>query len=393
MLTTFAELLLYPDTDQADRIAAYALRYAEAANWLAPRVHQSGISDRVRLHRLYYERLRKEFALPSQSAVLCLKQVARLCRTTQDLPRVAPEGPIPFDHHLFSVKAMDLISLATLDGRVLVPCALTGYGENEVTAANAELSRIASGWIFTLRTDLPGKPALRRNLKREDYMADTLLSRISRLVSGLAHNAIEQAEGIAPAPVMEQAIRDIDLAIGDVRAEIGRHEAGKHNIAGRMSELQEEHDELGARIAIAVRQDREDLAEAGVARQIDIENQLALLERSLKEEDGEIAKLSQSLAALQASRREAAARLRDLSAAAPVGGEGSPAGRSAAAKAQARAESAMAAAERLGEKFSGVTAGERNVPAGDLEDLAELHRRSLIRERLASHKARLAGKD
>ncbi len=148
-------------------------------------------------------------------------------------------------------------------------------------------------------------------------MSDKLLTRVTRLISGIAHNTLSQAEQAAAAPVMEQAVRDIDDAIKDVRAEIGQNEATRYNVTRRVTELQGEHEALDAKIATALSDTKEELAEAGVARQLDIENQLALLNRTVEDAGADIAKLTDSLNALRASRREAQQRLKDLKTAAP----------------------------------------------------------------------------
>ena len=390
MYSTEAILQLHPSGEQAAQLQLYTERYAEAANWLGQKVFDAGVTDQVRLHRLYYSRLRERFGLPAQTAVLCMKHVARLCRKAVVAPRVFATGPVPFDHHLYSMKSVDKVSLSTLAGRVRVPCTLTSYDAGEFLVGSAELCRFDGDWVFILRTALPEDLLNRHSLRREQLMPDTLLTRITRLVSGLTHSAIEQAEQAASVPIMEQAIRDIDDAVKEVRSEIGKHEATKHNARRRMSELQQEHDSLSDKIALAVKEDKEDLAEAGVGRQLDIENQLALLERTVIEADDEVAKLTDSLAALQASRREAQSRLRDLKAAAPSGSDEAAAGGS---KAQGKAAAAMDAAQNLGEKFTGLPAEERNISNRDLDDLAELHRQNAIQERLAKHKARLRGGD
>jgi len=387
MYSTEAILLLHPTGDQAEQLQDYAERYAEAANWLAQKVFDSGVSDQVRLHRLYYTRLRERFDLPAQAAVLCLKHIARLCRKAIVPPQVTGDGPVPFDRHLYSMKSVDAVSLATLAGRVVVPCTLSTYAAGELLVGSAELCRFGGDWVFILSTELPEDLLQRHSLRREQIMPDTLLNRITRLVSGLTHSAIEQAEQAASVPIMEQAIRDIDDAVKEVRSEIGKHEATKHNARRRMSELQQEHDSLSEKIALAVTEDKEDLAEAGVGRQLDIENQLALLERTLAEADEEITKLTDSLAALQASRREAQSRLRDLKAAAPAGGDAKGGG--SGTKAQSQAQAAMDAAQRLGEKFTGLPGEESHISNRDLDELAELHRQHAIQERLAKHKARL----
>lgn len=390
MHSTEAVLHLHPSEEQNEQMRSYAVRYAEAANWLAQLVFDAGITDQVRLHRLYYSRLRERFDLPAQAAVLCLKHIARLCRKAVVVPKVSAEGPVPFDRHLYSMKSVDAVSLSTLSGRVVVPCTLTTYAQGEFLVGSAELCHLDGEWVFILRTALSEDLLHRHRLGKEQFMPDSLLNRITRLVSGLTHSAIEQAEQAASVPIMEQAIRDIDDAVKEVRSEVGKHEATKHNARRRMAELQQEHDALSEKIALAVEETKEDLAEAGIGRQLDIENQLALLERTLAEADEEVAKLTDSLAALQASRREAQSRLRDLKAAAPANGNGAPAGGS---KAQSQADAAMDAAQRLGEKFTGLPAEDGAISNRDLDDLAELHRQHAIQERLARHKARLKSAD
>jgi phage shock protein A len=393
-MTTIAVLIVEPDAVQHEALAAYAARYAEAGTWLARKVFDSGISDQVRLHRLFYSDLRERFDLPAQSAVLCLKHTARLCRRAETAPELAWNGPVPYDRHLYRLKSVDVVSLATLGGRVVVPCTIASYQRGEFTAGSGELRYEADQWIFSLRTALSEAALHQTQIGREPEMSDKLLSRIARIVAGITHNAVTQAEQAAAVPVMEQAIRDIDQAVKDVRAEIGQNEATKYNAGRRIGELQSERDGLDRKIALALREDKEELTEAGVGRQLDIENQLALLQRTLREAEEDIAKLSGSINALQASRREAQQRLQELKRMAQVAGgpdsgngpgNGMGGGRSAASK----AAEAIDDAQRIGESLTGLPAGESRISHKDLDELAELHRQHEIRERLAKHKAGL----
>jgi phage shock protein A len=190
---------------------------------------------------------------------------------------------------------------------------------------------------------------------------------------------------------MEQAVRDIDEAIKDVRAEIGQNEATKFNAERRIGELQSEHESLSEKIAVALKAAKDDLAEAGAGRQLDIENQMALLRRTTADAEQEIAKLGDSINALQASRREAQQRVRDLKAAgsAPGAADVPGVGRSATAK----AGEAIEAAQRLGEDLTGMPAETAAMSHKDLDELAELHRQNAIRERLAKHRAALKPHD
>ena len=390
METTNAIMILEPDAVQQDALVAYMARYAAAGTWLAWPLFDSGVTDQVRLHRLYYGELRQRFELPAQSAVLCLKHVARLCRRAPVRPELSPLGPVPYDRHLYGVKAVDQLSLTTLAGRVVVPTAFSSYQLGELVAGSSgELRFVDDHWIFSLRTALSRAALDHAHRGKELVMSDKLLTRVTRLISGIAHNTLSQAEQAAAVPVMEQAIRDIDDAIKDVRAEIGQNEATKYNVTKRITELQSEHGGLDAKIATALGDAKDGLAEAGVARQLDIENQLALLNRTVEDAAAEIAKLTDSLNALRASRREAQQRLKDLKSAPPVSagnGDGTSAvGRTASAKADAAIESA----QRLGEDLTGVPGSERPISNKELEDLDELHRQHAIRERLAKHRAGL----
>jgi phage shock protein A len=220
-------------------------------------------------------------------------------------------------------------------------------------------------------------------------MSKNLIQRIARLVTGVAHNTLGQAEEAVSVAVMEQAIREIDEAVKEVRVEIGQHEATRHNVKRRLSVLDDEHHDLSLKIDLAVKEGAEGLAEAGVGRQLDIETQQAVLERSTVEAEEEIAKLSDSLAALQACRRETLDRLRDLKAAPPSGGDGVP---RFAKNSSAKALDAIEGARQLGESLTGIPA-DSPISGKDLDNLAELHRQHSIRERLAEHRARMRQPD
>ena len=387
MKASRAIFVLEPDEVQAEALRRYAERYAEAANWLMEGVMERPMTDQVQLHRLYYRQLRDNYGLPAQSAVLCLRHVAFRLRQPGPTRPVSPTGPVPYDKHLHSLRSVDRLSLATLEGRVVLPCAFTGYVRAIPTVARGQLSYEDGDWIFAMRAELPDQALEHARARKEAPMSDKLLSRISRLVSGVAHNALSQAEQAAPVPVMEQAIREIDEATKEVRTEMGKAEATKFNLERRIADLESEHQELQEKIALALGEKQETLAEAGVARQLDIETQVALLKRAVGDAVEDSAKLSDSLGALQASRREAQDRLRDLT----VAGNGGPATGTRTAKrgAAAKAETAIETAQRVGEDLTGVPGDSGEISNQDLEALAELQRKHQIHERLAKHKARL----
>ena len=235
--TTRAALVLLTDAGQHAALKRYVAQYVEGTNWLVRQILDSHVTDQVRLHRRYYGELRERFHLPAQSAVLCLKHAAKLYRQASPSPRLGPEGPVPYDRHLYRLRSIDRLSLTTLEGRLIVPCVVSSYDPGGFPVGEADLTLRNGLWVFGLRTSLSTDSRESPQQKRDITMSDKLLSRITRLVSGIAHNAVGQAEEAAPVAVMEQMLREIDDAMKEVRAEIGRHEATKFNVARRIKAL------------------------------------------------------------------------------------------------------------------------------------------------------------
>ena len=117
-------------------------------------------------------------------------------------------------------------------------------------------------------------------------MAESIGTRVGRIIAGSVHALIDAVENAAPEMVMEQAIREVDEVIDDVRAELGRAAANKHLASTRLMEENRKHEELGAQIELAVGQARDDLASAAIARQLDIEAQIPVLETTIADCQG-----------------------------------------------------------------------------------------------------------
>jgi phage shock protein A len=157
-------------------------------------------------------------------------------------------------------------------------------------------------------------------------------------------------------------------------------------VGARMKQLEDERGTLEKRIDTALKNGRDDLAEAGIARQLDIEAQSNLLAQLRAEAEGEIQKLESSLDAIRASRREAEDRLQDLRHVTMVAPDGTVIGGrdSAIDRANAKVEKALNATGRI----TGVPNGPAVQNAGALQDLEALHRDNQIKERLAQLKAK-----
>ena len=216
------------------------------------------------------------------------------------------------------------------------------------------------------------------------YATDTALNRIGRVIAGMANAAVDAVEGVNPEAIIEQSLREIDAAAAEIRAELGSVTAERFRLETRHSELMRENEELEHKIQSAVESQRDELAEVGIARQMDIEAQCAVLQRLIDEADEKIGELGQTMDAVAASRREAEDRLRAFKASqSAVHGDGAPTGQSATAAALAK----VARAKAVGERLTGVPSGPDMENAEALKNLDALVRDKEIKSRLARLKA------
>lgn len=360
-------LVLNPDVVMATSLErTFAAREALFA-WLDATVSPQQTADLIHLNRLYYESARAKFGLPAQMTVLALRDWVRRRRGE-------PVDGIALDDKLFSVRSLSVASIATVDGRYQFPFHMAGYVTDWRGGAAARLLWLAEGFEVQAVTGaaIP---------KEEHRMAtEGIVGRIGRLIAGMAHGAVGTAERANPKTVLEQAIREIDAAAEEVRVDLGRKTAERHRVDARRKELAGELGELDRTIALAVKQDRDDLASAGIERQLDIEAQIGVLDALLKDVDESITQFHVTLDAVRASRREAESRLGDIDRSTEASRNAWSEGR-AGGSAAARVERAEAAVERV----TGVPAG-LSQPNPAVKDLRQLARDHAIKERLARFK-------
>jgi len=365
-----------PDQEQETVLTEFAAAYGTLAGWLDRNIPQDHPADLVALHRGWYEAARTEGGLPSQTTTLALKDWAARRRGE------ATEG-VPYDDKLYAARGVDQVSLTTLRGRIQVRCFVAGYTPVAPSPAPARLVRAPLGWELRIGVH---DSVLATRTKETAMAMEGVVARVGRVMAGMAHSVVDMAEEANPEAVVAQALREIDGAIDEVRTELGRAKGEQMRVEARMKQLEEERGTLEKRIDTALQNGRDDLAEAGVARQLDIEAQANLLAQLRVEAEGEIQKLESSLDAVRASRREAEDRLRDLRHATMVAPDGTVIGGrdSAIDRANAKIEKALNATGRI----TGVPNGPAVQNAGALQDLEALHRDNQIKERLAQLKAK-----
>jgi len=221
-------------------------------------------------------------------------------------------------------------------------------------------------------------------------MSESLANRVGRIISGGFNAMLEAIENTLPETVMEQALREVEQAIEEVRFELGRVLAGKHLAGSRLDAEKQRLAALTEQIETALIQQREDLAEAAIAQQLDIEAQLAVLDSTCAAAANQEQQLQAYIQALQAKKREMQEQLRLFKRSQLRQGA---AGDSVATRVDVNhsVENASRAFDRAINNAAGLDIAAQSSDAAQLAKLAELDelaRKNRIRERLDQLKRR-----
>ncbi len=213
---------------------------------------------------------------------------------------------------------------------------------------------------------------------------------VKRLVSGSANMIVTAVESLAPEMVMEEAVREVDSAIDDVRTELGQVMTRQYHATRRLAGENKKHEELSVSIKVALNEGRDDLAEAGVERLLDIEAQIPVLESAIGETREAQIELEGYVAALRGRKAEMKEELREFrasqkEAAASGGGDGSGPQGSDTERRVEKASEAFDRAMEIGGGIGGGDAPDRKSAAANAE-LEQLARKNRVNERLARFK-------
>ncbi len=228
-------------------------------------------------------------------------------------------------------------------------------------------------------------------------MSESISSRVGRILSGGINAIIDSIENSAPDLVMEEAIREIDSAIYDVRSELGTVVANRHLANKRMMEENKKYEDLSEKIEFAVNEGRDDLAEAAIAQQINIEAQIPVLEKSITEATESEKELEGYIVALKAKKREMREELRSFveSRKQTVTKQEDGKTISGSSDVVAKVEKAQEAFDRIMEKGTGIGPSSSSTTdtktAAQIAELDKLSHQNRIKERLAKIKAEKKG--
>ncbi len=208
-------------------------------------------------------------------------------------------------------------------------------------------------------------------------MGENIANRVGRLISGSLNAIVDAAENASAEIVMNESIREVDSAIEEVRHELGKVVVSQHITQERIDSEQQKFQELHAQIKVALQENREDLAEVAISKQMDIEAQLPIMKKNLTESSENIEELESYIVALQAKKREMQEEMQTYKAQSAS----SSSTTNETSKDVSQAESAF-------NRVMGINvAHTKHTDEAKLAELEELTRKNRIQERLNALKA------
>ncbi len=360
---------LSPSPEDERAIRATFADYGLLMSLLDEFAQQRGASaNLVALHEQAYAPIREQTRLPARLVSLGLRDHA--ARRSG-----APVDGLPLDGRLYAIKSPTHLSLATVEGRRLIAYAVAGYGAGWPDHAEARLV-VRDG-----ETSILVGVASAVKSQETSMATEGILTRIGRVIAGVAHGAVDNLEGANPIATVEQSIREIDTMAEEARVTAGKARAEEHRIRAKIAEIDEEIADLAGKIEAGLAEGREDLVKPVIGLQIDLEAQHAALETALAEVSDRIDEAGKALQAINSARQDALARLSDLKKSVPVPADPLAGHESAAERNAHRLARSREAIARV----TGVP-GRPTTATSEVEELARLQREKAIQERLLSYK-------
>ena len=368
---------LAPDAEARAAIEATFDDYASMMDLLDEIATAKNIgANLVALHDHAYEPIRKATRLPSRLVTLGLRDRAAY--------RASQTKRLPLDDRLVNVRNAATLSLGTALGRFTIPFDVVGYARSWAHTTPAQLVRTDDG-NYEVRFGVTANATQGKEhvmLAEPAPAPDTILSRAGRLIAGIAYGAIEKAEDNNKVALVKQAIREIEQAEKEARDSLSQARAEEYRLNARRAEIERETAVLTEQIRTAVSEHRDDLASAGIARQMDLEAQFEVLSKAIDENAERIDATLTTLRAILSSLQDAEARLAELERSEaerdPPQNDSRRGGTSNGLAKAARASRAVARA-------TGVPASV--APSPDIDELSKLHRDKEIASRLAQLKS------
>ena len=127
-------------------------------------------------------------------------------------------------------------------------------------------------------------------------MAEKISERVRRLVAGTIEDGVEALERAGGDTIMRESIREVERACDEIRRRRDDAQVQKLHATRQIAVFRDKIEGLNAKAEYALAENREDIAEAVVSRQIDFEAIVSDLETTRNDADARVTTLERELA-------------------------------------------------------------------------------------------------
>lgn len=152
MLLTI-KVKLNPTDEQRHALLTTMERFNDACNYVSLISYQDGVFDKRTLQKQHYRYIRDTYGLSAQLAVRAIAKVSESYRGKghrQELHTFKPHGAVVYDQRILSFKALDLVSILTLEGRQLIPLSIGEYAQLDQRRIRGQADLILQNGTFYL---------------------------------------------------------------------------------------------------------------------------------------------------------------------------------------------------------------------------------------------------
>jgi phage shock protein A len=220
-------------------------------------------------------------------------------------------------------------------------------------------------------------------------MAEPIFMRVRRMISASVEDVVDAMERAGGTSVMREAIREVDRAVDEVRAEQEAARTRRLQAVRQQKMFRDKLSGLEEKARFAMGENRDDLAEAAVSRQLEFEAQAERLDRVQAEAAEEERRLDECLTTLNTRKERMQEELAAFESArrdAALGGDGpTRPGR----RAEGRVQQAEEAFDRAMAGVGGISGVSRTDPqaSAKVAEIDAMQKSAIIAQRMAALRA------
>ena len=129
MLLT-ASIKLLADAPQKKKLLRTMYQFNAACNWISEYAFDNSMFSKVKLQQAIYYELREKFSLPAQFAIRAISRVSESYKLDKKVQHsFRKTSSVEYDQRLLNWKKLDIISILSLDGRLLIPIVFGEYAK------------------------------------------------------------------------------------------------------------------------------------------------------------------------------------------------------------------------------------------------------------------------